>query len=1263
MTQQQNPSPHPALKLRHTLRGHTNNVYRMALSPDGHILASPSLDGTIRLWEVETGQLLQTLEHQGIPICVAWSPDGTRLASGGGPGDKRVSLWDITSGQQIRILDEHDGRVNGVAWSPDGRWLASCSDDETVRIRAPETKQLLRELEGHTGSINEIAWSPDATLLCSGSWDTTVRLWDVESDKTIGTLKGHKDFVMSIAWSLDGQYIASGSDDRTVHIRSLETRQPQYILEGHVDRIVSVAFMDAGRLLASLGENGRLILWCTDSWTEVMRIDKIDYIGFWPNFAVHPTLPVIAMRDSDPTKINLWEIDFELLHGTEVATQTVFYVNAKAVLLGDSGVGKSGLGFRIAEKEFRQTESTHGAQFWHFSTDQLPGLPENIQGELTLWDLAGQPEYRLTHQLFLDDADAALLLFDCSDANDPFRGVPYWAKVLRKHAPEHAKRFLVSSRCDVSPVTVDRREINHFLGEHGLDEHFKTSAATDEGVAELFERLMATIPWAELPRTSTPKLFQIIREFLLERKQHLMEDSEQSGDADIQPDNVDPQSSNARLQTDKINRQLLEENKHSSEGNGQLVKESRQLGDVHRQWPDVDSQTVNVNSQSGKANPLQPHASLISMEEIRRAVQERFPERAVKQEELDTVVGLLQSRGLVHRLRPRPREDWVLLKPESINQYGASIIQAARNHEKAIGAVTERDVLIGNLVFTGFERLAGNEERIVLEATAELLLRHDLGFREMGHLVFPSQISVTRVPPSEPLPRAEIAYRFSGAIETIHASLVVRLGYTEHFQREDQWKYAVEFSRDGHRLGFSMEQIEEGTGKVEIYFEDGVSEFDRVTFIRFITDHLRAKGIDIEEQIRLYCPDCKEEVTNRKAIETRVENGKLDIPCQFCDTSIVIPKSVEEHYRREPALDKKQRQLAGRVARRTEKEVTELRADQRQYTAAEDNRIHILHLSDLHFQDATLANTCRTQLESDLNRELKIKRLSYLVISGDITHRATEPEYRAAFEMVDSLVKRFGLDSSRVVIVPGNHDVNWDLSKKGYTFVHKDDLPRELPEGRYIPAGDAGALMRDDENYRARFGPFNEHFYRHVYPREHYPLEEATQFLWLERPDDRILFLGLNSCWEIDHHNQHRASIHMPALANALDRLQDGNGQYDNWLRIAVFHHPVTGKEMMDDAFMGLLAQHRFQLCLHGHIHEAMEGFHQYDNKRGIRIVGAGTFGAPAKEQVPGIPLQYNLLTLDPETGEMEVKTRKKEKPNGAWSADARWGDKNTPRP
>jgi small GTP-binding protein len=1159
---------HPALKLRHTLKGHTDNVYRMAISPDGSTLASPSQDGSVRLWNIKSGAFLRKLDLQPSVICVGWSPDSRSLAA----GTTDLSIWEAATGTNIKTLPSTGGsRVLSIAWSPDGSMLAWGSGDGNISVWDTVSDDV-RQLKKHSTSVHGLVWSPDGARLCSGSIDFYVALWNVKEGREISSFRVEQ--VLSGAWSPDGDYIALGFFDHTIKIWDPETGKDRYVLEGHTGEVASVSFMDSGRLLASMGAKGTTLIWRTDTWQEVFRVQKIGDVDLLSNLATHPTGSTFAALGKDQKEIHLWDLDLALLRGASTAP-AIFYVNAKAVLLGESGVGKSGLGIRIAEKKFRKTKSTHGAQFWHFPTDQLPTLPKNVQAELTLWDLAGQPEYRLTHQLFLDDTDAALLLFDCADPQDPFRGVPYWAKVLKKNAPAHAKKFLISARSDVSPVTVDRPTINRILALYGLDEYFKTSAHTGEGVEILFQRLMSEIPWETLPRTSTPMLFQVLREYLLERKQ--------AGD------------------------------------------------------------------------------NLISMEEVDQAAGVRFTERAIEQAETNTVIRLLQSRGLVHRLEPRPGQVWILLKPERINQYGASIIQAARNHPEGIGAVSERDVLTSNIPFTGFERLPLAEETLVLDGTVELLIRRDLGFREMGNLVFPSQINVSRQPPDDLHLRTEVAYRFSGSIETIYASLVVRLNYTNHFRREDQWKYAVEFSRAGNRLGFSMKQIEEGTGELEIYFQHGITDFDRVTFIRFITDHLQSKGIDIHEQIRLYCPKCSNEVTNREAIETRVRDGKLDIPCQFCGTAVVIPKSVEEIYRRDPSLGETQQQLAATVKKRTEAEVKQFQLDQQQYTATEDDRIHILHLSDLHFTNNTLAGVWRTQLETDLIEELEIRRLEYLIISGDIGNYSTEKEYDIAFAMVDGLVKQFGLDASRVVIVPGNHDLNWDLSEKAYPFVSKRKLPDPLPEDQSISAGEAGVLLRNDTLYRERFANFNTYFYRRIYTGQDYPLEYENQYLFVERPEDHILFLGLNSSWQLDHHFRKRADINISALTNALTRLQ--GGKYKGWLKVAVWHHPVTGKEMMNDDFMQLLAVHGFQICMHGHIHEAKGGFYNYDDQRNIHIIGTGTFGAPAHEQVTGIPLQYNLMTFDSTTGEMTVNTRKKEKVDGAWSADARWGNKKRPDP
>ena len=859
------------------------------------------------------------------------------------------------------------------------------------------------------------------------------------------------------------------------------------------------------------------------------------------------------------------------------------FVNAKVILLGESGVGKSGLGIRIAEKEFRTTESTHGAQFWQIPiTDKLKSLNNqgNIQAELTLWDFAGQPDYHLVHQLFLDDTDVALLLFDCSDAAEPFRGIPYWAKVLKKLAPTNALKYLVSARCDVSAVTVEQREINRIVGEHDLDGYFRTSAKSGEGVEELLKQIIAKIPWHKLPRTTTPKLFLVIREFLLERKE--------AGD------------------------------------------------------------------------------TLIPIEYVRQEVEKRYTERPPIQSEIDTVVGLLQARGFVHRLVPTPAMQLVLLRPELINQYASSIIQAARNHPEGIGSIPERDVVCANLPFHGFakeERLATREEKDVLESTVELFIRCNLAFRELGRLVFPSQFNILHRFDDNVHPPTEVTYEFSGSIEAIYASLVVCLSYTKDFQRENLWKYTAEFSRQNHRLGFAMKQISEGTGELEIYFYPGVSDFDRVTFIRFITNHLHTKGIDIQELIRLYCPNakCGKEVTNREAIETRVKAGKLEIPCQYCDTNILIPRSIEEKYRSDRAYIEKQQELEATVKKRTEQELKAFRKDKKLYMTDADKHIRILHLSDIHLEVTAQAQRYFTQLATDLTQNLKVKQLDYLIISGDIANRSMDEEYEAAFLLVDKLVKRYGLDPNRIIIVPGNHDLNWELSEDAYEFVHKRKFPKPLPEGRYIDAGSAGALICNEAKYKKRFEYFNDRFYQKIYNKA-YPEEYAQQAILHSCPEDKILFLALNSCWEIDHEYKDRAGIHPNAMANAIEKILTED--YDGWLKVAIWHHPVNSSESMKDvAFLEQLAVNGFQLGIHGHIHEAKDENFHYDTQRGLRIIAAGTFGAHRKEQLPGIPLQYNLLTLDPESGVMTVETRKKEKVDGAWSADARWGDKNNPVP
>ena len=120
--------------------------------------------------------------------------------------------------------------------------------------------------------------------------------------------------------------------------------------------------------------------------------------------------------------------------------------------------------------------------------------------------------------------------------------------------------------------------------------------------------------------------------------------------------------------------------------------------------------------------------------------------------------------------------------------------------------------------------------------------------------------------------------------------------------------------------------------------------------------------------------------------------------------------------------------------------------------------IRILHLSDIHLGTKDDASQYRRQLITDLNDELKVPGLDYLVASGDIGTYSTKEEYEAAAELVTQIAKRFDIRKERLIIAPGNHDLNWELSEKSYPFVPKSKIPDPMPEDMAEKAVSAGPV-------------------------------------------------------------------------------------------------------------------------------------------------------------------------------------------------------------
>ncbi len=316
----------------------------------------------------------------------------------------------------------------------------------------------------------------------------------------------------------------------------------------------------------------------------------------------------------------------------------------------------------------------------------------------------------------------------------------------------------------------------------------------------------------------------------------------------------------------------------------------------------------------------------------------------------------------------------------------------------------------------------------------------------------------------------------------------------------------------------------------------------------------------------------------------------------------------------------------------------------------------ILHISDLHIRTIEDAGTWCGQLVDDLKIELDCHRLDALILSGDIADKSLPGEYAAAAQFLNRICEDFRLAPSGVVLVPGNHDLNWDLSMKGYKLKYRKDHKGKLKEGCFIESGEDIIQVRDEVEYKQRFSHFSN-FYQAV-KGEPYPLDYESQGTLHHFPEHNLLILGLNSAWNLDYHFKDRAGVHPGAVNDALIRINKTEA-YMDCLKFAVWHHPLNSPfedRIKDAGFMQRLAQSGFRVVLHGHIHKADSGLYRYgvtEDGRRIHIVGAGTFGAPVKKWTPGHPLQYNLLKLD--GSQLTVETRRRVEINGAWRPDAIW--------
>jgi WD40 repeat protein len=314
-----------------TIRGHSDSILSVAISPDGKILASGSRDRTIKLWNLTTGELLTTLtEHKSPVLAVDFSPDGQTLASASNMEfqDGNIKLWDVrtlrvrqTLGSSLVAL-----RTSCVAFSPDGQTLATAHFDAAIRLWHLSSGKELRTLRGHGWDVNSVTFSRDGRFLVSGGVDGAIMIWNWRNGERIRTLNRPDDFlssmlswfdrsvgsIRSVAISPDGETIASGGSsigdngvfNPPIKLWNTNTETDLRILTGHTASVNAIAFSPTEKIIASGGEDNTIRIWNYQTGELIQTLEPqslVNSLAFSPHGK-------ILVSGTDDSQIRIWDV-------------------------------------------------------------------------------------------------------------------------------------------------------------------------------------------------------------------------------------------------------------------------------------------------------------------------------------------------------------------------------------------------------------------------------------------------------------------------------------------------------------------------------------------------------------------------------------------------------------------------------------------------------------------------------------------------------------------------------------------------------------------------------------------------------------------------------------------------------------------------------------------------------------------------------------------------------------------------------------------
>jgi WD40 repeat protein len=290
-----------------TLRGHTSNIVGVAFSPDGSRLATGGGDGTVKLWHATIPQEAMPLSGPSVQRAVFYR-DGTRLVSIS--QDRIVKVWDTTTGQVLSSFRGLDSPGRAAGHSPNGQRIALAGEDGSVQVWDRTTGQSVLSLPANadTGIVQDIALSPDGTRLATAGRQGKVTVWDVATGRQVALppLVGEEDGFRCVAFSPDGASLAAGSADKTVIVWATATGQKKFTCRGHSHFVWGLAFSPDGKRLASASLDTTLRVWDTTTGRETLPHPLTGHAHFVHHVTFSPDGQRLASASIDG-KVKIWD--------------------------------------------------------------------------------------------------------------------------------------------------------------------------------------------------------------------------------------------------------------------------------------------------------------------------------------------------------------------------------------------------------------------------------------------------------------------------------------------------------------------------------------------------------------------------------------------------------------------------------------------------------------------------------------------------------------------------------------------------------------------------------------------------------------------------------------------------------------------------------------------------------------------------------------------------------------------------------------------